>query len=274
MFNLRQKRPLLLLILLVILLGLALAFFTKSEPGKKQQEQISTDSQSQVIGENTANQNQNQPEDEPAQIEDEQSFTSQSINTFKVTRVIDGDTIEIEGGQKVRYIGIDTPETVDPRSLPQCFGKEAASKNRELVEGKNISIEKDVSETDKYGRLLRYVYLDDIFINDYLVRQGYAYASSYPPDVKYQNQLKQAQLEAQEQNRGLWARCQNQNSSATIYNMEGCQIKSNISSSGEKIYHLPGQKYYNKTVIDEGKGERWFCTEDEAQSAGWRKSKI
>ena len=275
MFNLRQKRPLLLLILLVILLGLALAFFTKSEPGKKQQEQISTDIQSQIIGQSTTIQGQNPIENGPSQEKDEQSDENQSIDTFiTVTRVIDGDTIEIEGGQKVRYIGIDTPETVDPRSLPQCFGKEAASKNRELVEGKNISIEKDVSETDKYGRLLRYIYLNDIFINDYLVREGYAYASSYPPDVKYQNQLKQAQLEAQEQNRGLWARCQNQNSSATIYNMEGCQIKGNISSSGEKIYHLPTQRYYEKTVIDESKGERWFCTEDEAQKSGWRKSKI
>lgn len=126
-----------------------------------------------------------------------------------VTRVVDGDTIQIEGGQKVRYIGINTPETVDPRRNVQCFGKEASAKNKELVEGKKVRLEKDVSETDKYHRLLRYVYVGDIFVNDYLVRQGYAYVSTYPPDVKYQQQFMDAQKEARENNRGLWATCNN-----------------------------------------------------------------
>ena len=128
-------------------------------------------------------------------------------DTFLVTRVIDGDTIEIEGGKKVRYIGIDTPETVDPRKPVQCFGVEAFNKNKELVERKRIRLEKDISETDKYGRLLRYVYVDGIFVNDYLVRQGYAYAYTYPPDVKYSEQFIQAQKEARENNRGLWKDC-------------------------------------------------------------------
>lgn len=135
------------------------------------------------------------------------SITPESKQMVKVIRVIDGDTIEIEGGQKVRYIGINTPETVDPRRPVMCFGKEAAIKNKELVEGKEIRLEKDISETDKYARLLRYVYIGDLFVNDYLVRQGYAYASSYPPDVKYQQQFREAQKEAQENNRGLWSFC-------------------------------------------------------------------
>ena len=194
----------------------------------------------------------------------------------KVRRVIDGDTIEIESGQRVRYIGIDTPETVDPRKTVQCFGQEAAAKNRELVEGKTVELEKDVSETDKYGRLLRYVYFDNVFVNDYLVRQGYAYASSYPPDVRYQDQFTQAQSEAQQSGSGLWSACPaNQRSTSAINQPSGiCLIKGNISSSGEKIYHMPGQKYYDKTVIDTSRGEKWFCTEQDAQSAGWRKSKI
>ena len=197
------------------------------------------------------------------------------MQSAKVTRVIDGDTIEIDGGQRVRYIGIDTPETVDPRTTTQCFGKEATAKNRELVEGKTVQLEKDVSETDKYGRMLRYVYIDRIFVNDYLVRQGYAHSSSYPPDVKYQQQLQEAQQDAQKSEKGLWSACSNQNmSNTTPYNKEGCSIKGNISSNGEKIYHMPGQKYYDKTVIDESRGERWFCTEEDAASAGWRKSKI
>lgn len=127
-----------------------------------------------------------------------------------VEKVVDGDTIKIEGGKTVRYIGINTPETVDPRRKVQCFGKEASVKNKELVEGKKIRLEKDVSETDKFGRLLRYVYVEDIFVNDFLVRQGFAYASSYPPDIKYQEQFQKAEKEARENNRGLWNVCYTQ----------------------------------------------------------------
>ena len=193
--------------------------------------------------------------------------------SFKVVRVVDGDTIEIEGGQTVRYIGIDTPETVHPQKTVECFGREASNKNKELVEGKFVQLEKDVSETDKYGRLLRYVYANGVFVNELLVKEGFAHASSYPPDIKYQDLLNSAQKEARSHNKGLWAGCQ-EGKSGTSQNQEGCVIKGNISfSTGEKIYHMPGQEYYDKTVIDQSKGERWFCAEEEAQKAGWRKSK-
>lgn len=125
----------------------------------------------------------------------------------KVIRVIDGDTIEIDGGEKVRYIGVNTPETVNTKTIVECFGKEASDKNKELVEGKPVRLEKDISDRDRYGRLLRYVYVDDIFINDYLVRQGYANSASYPPNIKYQEQFRQAEKEARENNRGLWESC-------------------------------------------------------------------
>ncbi len=223
----------------------------------------------------------------PVSSQVEQTPSQKSLQTtlsglarVKVIRVIDGDTIEIEGGNKVRYIGIDTPETSHPQKGLECFGKEATNKNKELLEGKEVMIEKDVSETDKYGRLLRYVYTGDIFVNDYLVREGFAYSSSYPPDVKYQNQLLDAQKEARQENRGLWNSCQQTTSNQTQQlnpqsaEQYGCRIKGNISSSGEKIYHMQNQKYYDKTQIDEAKGERWFCTEEDARSAGWRKSKI
>ncbi|MBI4100639.1 thermonuclease family protein [Candidatus Microgenomates bacterium] len=187
----------------------------------------------------------------------------------QVARVIDGDTIELSDGNRVRYIGIDTPETVDPRKSIQCFGREASNKNNELVLGKDVELEKDISETDKYGRLLRYIYIDDLFINDYLVRQGFAHASSYPPDIKYQDQLRQAEQEARENGRGLWSACGGGGKTETIGE---CQIKGNISSSGEKIYHLPSCPYWSKTVISEEKGERWFCSEDEALTAGWRRA--
>ena len=122
----------------------------------------------------------------------------------KVARVVDGDTIKLETGEVVRYIGIDTPETVHPSKPVQCYGKEASDKNRELVEGKEVKLEKDVSETDKYGRLLRYIWLGDILINEYLAREGYAHSSTYPPDVKYQDKFVQAERQARDEKKGLW----------------------------------------------------------------------
>lgn len=141
-----------------------------------------------------------------------ESNTTKNIkpNLSKVVRVVDGDTVvlEINGvEEKVRLIGLNTPETVDPRRPVQCFGKEASSANKKLVEGKMVRLEKDVSETDKYGRLLRYVYVGDMFVNDYLTRNGFAYASTFPPDVKYAEQFKEAQKEARINKRGLWNGC-------------------------------------------------------------------
>ena len=119
----------------------------------------------------------------------------------KVVRVIDGDTIEIAGGAHVRYIGMDTPETY-PKV--EFYGPEAKAKNIELVEGKLVTLEKDVSETDKYGRLLRYVYVDGVFVNGELVRLGYAEAVAYPPDTRYQWQLEQLEKEAKAAKLGIW----------------------------------------------------------------------
>ena len=124
-----------------------------------------------------------------------------------VSEVIDGDTIRLTTGEKVRYIGIDTPESVHPTKDKQCFGGEASIENERMVLGKTVILEKDKSETDRYGRLLRYVWLDGEMVNKKLVRDGFAVAKAYKPDVKYQEILEQAQLEAQTANRGLWANC-------------------------------------------------------------------
>ena len=198
-------------------------------------------------------------------------------NLVKVTRVIDGDTIEIEGGEKVRYIGIDTPETVDPRKPVQCFGVEASKKNKEMVEGKMVRLEKDITDRDKYNRLLRYVWLNDVFVNLELVKQGFAYSYSYPPDIKYQGEFLKAQQEAREAKRGLWSACPDAEKETTVPVIDSasngsCLIKGNISTSGEKIYHLLGCGSYSKTQIDEKRGEKWFCSESKAQAAGWRKA--
>ncbi len=122
-------------------------------------------------------------------------------DTARVIRVIDGDTIIIEGGYRVRYIGIDAPEIYPDL---EAFGSEAWQANRRLVEGKEVRLERDVSETDKYGRLLRYVWVDDILVEAELVRQGLARAKAYPPDTKYQEYLEQMQAEARETGRGMW----------------------------------------------------------------------
>jgi endonuclease YncB( thermonuclease family) len=124
-----------------------------------------------------------------------------------VTRVIDGDTIEVDIGgvlYKVRYIGIDTPELDDERPEFCALAQEATRYNRQLVEGQEIRLEKDVSETDHYGRLLRYVYVDDTFVNAELVSAGLAWAKTYPPDTKYQAVFDEAESEARLAKIGIW----------------------------------------------------------------------
>jgi len=123
--------------------------------------------------------------------------------TAKVTQVIDGDTIIVEGDYRVRYIGIDAPE-IYPQL--EAYGTEAWQANRRLVEGKEVRLEQDVSETDRYGRLLRYVYVNDVFVNVELVRQGLAKAKAYPPDIKYQNYLERMETESRLAGRGMWAK--------------------------------------------------------------------
>jgi micrococcal nuclease len=128
---------------------------------------------------------------------------STPADTVTVSSVIDGDTIIVASGQRVRYIGIDTPEV---RPEVEALGMEAWQANRHFVEGKRVRLERDVSNTDKYGRLLRYVYVDDLFVNAELVRLGLAEAKAYPPDTKYQEYLEKLETEAREARRGIWAK--------------------------------------------------------------------
>lgn len=141
---------------------------------------------------------------------DSQLVLGENTEEFEVTRVIDGDTFEINSGLKVRFIGIDAPETKDPRKPVSCFGKEAFEFANSRLLGKRVRLIKDVSEKDVYGRLLRYVYLGDEFFNETLVKEGYAFARSYPPDISMQKQLKDSELKASFEKRGLWGeKCSN-----------------------------------------------------------------
>lgn len=125
--------------------------------------------------------------------------------TYYVKRVIDGDTILLADGRRVRYIGIDTPETKHPYRSEEYYGKEAYLYNKRLVEGKRVRLEFDVEKRDTYDRLLAYVYVDDIFVNARLVEDGYARSYAYPPNVKYADLFLRLEREARKNHRGLWA---------------------------------------------------------------------
>lgn len=124
---------------------------------------------------------------------------------FYVKRVIDGDTILLANGERVRYIGINTPETKHPSKAAERFGHEASQYNKKLVEHKWVRLEYDVERRDKYNRLLAYVYTGDIFVNAKLVEEGYAQVYTYPPNVKHHRALLELQRGAHSNKRGLWA---------------------------------------------------------------------
>ena len=124
-----------------------------------------------------------------------------------VERVIDGDTIVVTARgreERVRYIGVNAPESVKPDSPVEHFGPEASEYNKRLVAGREVCLEQDVSDTDRFGRWLRYVYLGDVFVNEKIVRDGYARSTTFPPDVKHQALLQAAEREARQAGRGLW----------------------------------------------------------------------
>jgi micrococcal nuclease len=128
----------------------------------------------------------------------------------EVTRVIDGDTIEvrISGGEdEVRYIGIDTPETVKPGTPVQCFGPQASSENHRLVEGRRVRLVFDRERRDVYGRLLAYVYTDSGFVNAQLMRGGYARSLTIPPNTRHAGLFHRLAEDAGRAGRGLWGDC-------------------------------------------------------------------
>ncbi|MGG1660219.1 thermonuclease family protein [Brevibacillus sp. NRS-1366] len=200
-----------------------------------------------------------------------------------VKRVVDGDTFELATGEKVRMIGMDTPETVKPNHPVDPYGKEASNFTKELLADQKVTLKFDVEPYDKYKRLLAYVYLPDgTFVNEKLVRDGYARIMTIPPNVAHADLFLAAEREAREQNRGLWGidgekkaepkknaeKPKQEAKDAAQTPPEGKPIKGNINSKGDKIYHVPGSASYDKT-----NAEMWFATEEEAQAAGFRAPK-
>jgi micrococcal nuclease len=184
-----------------------------------------------------------------------------------VKRVVDGDTYETASGQKVRLIGVNTPELGgETREL----GEAAREFARSRLEGKTVYHFRDVSDTDRYGRLLRYVFIvgDPVMFNETLLREGYANVMTVPPDVLFAETFIKLEREARESLRGLWGDAGEDSGAAdSSASCSNPQIKGNINSRGEKIYHMPGGQYYDITIA-----EQWFCTEEEAQEAGFRRA--
>lgn len=189
----------------------------------------------------------------------------------KVNRIVDGDTIivEFEGKEeRVRLIGVDTPESVHPdiaKNLPE--GKVASEYTKSKLEGKEVELEFDIQERDQYGRLLAYVWIDGTMFNKTLLEEGYARVSTYPPNVKYVEEFRAIQTKARVNNRGFW--------SNNLFNGEDLVDKSNdnVKSTGMYVGSLESDKYhypscrYAKNIAEYN--EIWFDTADEAKSLGF-----
>ena len=137
---------------------------------------------------------------------------SRDASTARVIRAVDGDTIVVAVGgreERVRYIGVDTPETVKPGTQVQCFGKRASAYNHALVDGRTVRLVGDAEARDRYGRLLAYVYRadDGLFVNAALVRGGYATTLTIAPNVAHASELAALAAEARRAGRGLWSTC-------------------------------------------------------------------
>ncbi|MBE4910535.1 thermonuclease family protein [Bacillus luteolus] len=198
---------------------------------------------------------------------------------------IDGDTVSVFYNGKeesVRFLLIDTPETSHPRLGKQPFGQEAKEFTNRLIQQANtIELEFDIgANRDKYGRLLAYVYVDGKMLQEELLKEGLArVAYVYPPNTRYVDEFNALQRTAQKEGKGIWeiedyVREDGFNSEViesdtnTDSISSDCNIKGNINSSSEKIYHTPDSPWYEKT-----KPEVMFCTEEEAVKAGFRPPK-
>jgi micrococcal nuclease len=126
-----------------------------------------------------------------------------------VARVVDGDTIVLRSGERVRYIGMDTPESVKPGTPVQCYAERASRENARLVEGRRVRLRFDAERRDRYGRTLAYVYRarDGLFVNAELVRRGYARVLTIPPNVEHAGLFRRLAARAHTAGRGLWSAC-------------------------------------------------------------------
>lgn len=210
-------------------------------------------------------------------------LTSASPQVWPVVGITDGDTIRVRVAgrtERVRLIGIDTPELAGA----ECFAREAASAMQSLTQSRSVALEADPTQADRdrHGRLLRHVVLPDgRLAAQVLIAGGYGREYTYAADYRHQSAFRSAQAQARGAARGIWSPTCAGRVAATSAPAPApkklaevpagrCHIKGNISRDGERIYHVPGGRSYDKTVISTDKGEKWFCSEAEATAAGWR----
>lgn len=206
--------------------------------------------------------------------------------------VVDGDTLRVSVNgttERLRIIGIDAPELRGN----ECYAQKSASRMQSLIQSKDVRIVADQTQDDRdrYDRILRHVWtLDGKNVALELVAAGLATEYTYSRAYAGQAEYREAEATALQQGLGLWGACDVPGvvaapapsptaiapfapHPAAPDPAEQCVIKGNINREGEKIYHVPSGRSYEDTIINEGNGERWFCTEQEAVEAGWRKAK-
>jgi len=270
-FSNLQKASIVAILISVFIIGFILALpseeadTTTNTPSTQIAEQVTEDREVLQKQDKSETQNTSIPTSSTSSAEQEPqkeaSESSLSLEKAEVIRVIDGDTIEVrlENGaeEKVRFIGVDTPESTTQH---EPYGEEASSFTKEQLDGNEIYLEKDVSETDKYGRLLRYIWLeppkeitkDEIrtkMFNAILLIGGYAQVATYPPDVKYVDYFTEFQIEAREANAGLWALDSTNASYSSSNSTSTHSINENSSvsttSSSRIVYWTPKGKSYH-----------------------------
>ncbi|GIW64590.1 MAG: nuclease [Patescibacteria group bacterium] len=184
----------------------------------------------------------------------------------QVVEVVDGDTFQLKSGKRVRLIGVDAPE------YDRCGGKEARQFLESIVKNKTVTIKEEVQET--FGRSLALVYIGKTLVNEEVLKAGWG-----RPDYRKNSQrdkLTNAYHFARDKKLGIFSSlCRQENSSTpkSDNQQNECNIKGNIDKNTyKKFYHLPGCKHYNEVVIEKDIGERYFCSEEEAQKAGFKKA--
>jgi micrococcal nuclease len=220
-----RRHPVWSVVILILLVNfIVIGLFTPEDEPK---ESINTEEKSLrnldqntnlLVEDNLDEANENKPEE----------ISLKREKLFLVTKIIDGDTIEIEGGERIRLICIDTPERNEEGY------EEATEYLEDLILEEDVRLEKDVSDKDRYGRLLRYVYLDNEFVNEKIVKEGYGKSYRYNPDVRYCNVIEKAERKAREDQLGIWKINKSQD-----FNQED-----NESNDGKSEY-ICTSNYYN-----------------------------
>lgn len=217
----RLKFSVIILAILIILIGILSAVLSTNGSGIVDNlKNLTADVASSIINDNTLNLSDDVKNTLNSYINPSEDSNSTSGNTtssdnsnisselYKVVRVVDGDTLIIDYNgteERVRLIGVDTPESVHPDEEKNTeFGTTASNFSKELLTDKYVKIELDVQERDQYGRILAYVYLDDVMVNKILLEEGYAKVATYPPNVKHVDDFTAIQEEARNNKKGLW----------------------------------------------------------------------